>query len=524
MHTPRPADIVNWNSNGSRVTMHQASGVEQVLGALGTTFRLTRLYPPSHPAVIEAMRHIADALAAVAGEGQLEWKVGATGLQLPGGQPLAPRNAQIAELSGLLYTRGVRGIELRAGVTPDHLLALTRVATGTASPDDPSLGRITLQTSRRTTQRLAALNPPVAGTASPAASAGTSGLSPAQRLAPRHSAPVFRPDVVPADIETRRALAVVKSGDGADARLAAAQKIAQLAPDLLGLRDVGAVAEAITGLDEALLTAADPGLIDGIGAAAAALSEPGMVGRLVQRLGEPHVPPAERAVLVSAVGALASVATPLVVEAYLAAAPDRREPYRAAMRSAVDRAIEPLQARLNDARPEGIVTAAEFLGLTGSPQAIPALLPLIRHASDGVREAALLALAEIGGREVVRPAMPALKDDSVVVRLAAAKTIGVAGDPTATSVLVRRLEIEEDEGVQAELLRSIGRLGAPEALGVLAKYAEPGGLLKRRTPYVRSAAIEGLGQLSRPEARGLLELYRQEKEPTVRRAAEAALR
>ena len=506
--------------------MHQASGVEQVLGALGTTFRLTRLYPPSHPAVIEAMRHIAEALAAVAGDGHLEWKVGATGLQLQGGQQLAPRNAQIAELAGLLYTRGVRGIELRAGVTPDHLLALTRVATGGAPPDDPSLGRITLQTSRRTTQRLAALNPPAAGPASPPSSAGaaTSGLSPAQRLAPRHSAPVFRPDVVPADVETRRALVVVRSGDDGGARLAAAQKIAQLAPDLLKLRDVGAVAEAITGLDEALLTASDPALIDGIEAAAAALSEPGMVGRLVQRLGEPHVPPAERAVLVSAVGALATIATPLVVEAYLAAAPDRREPYRAAMRSAVDRAIEPLQARLSDARPEGVVTAAEFLGLTGSPQAIPALLPLLRHASEGVREAALLALAEIGGREVVRPAMPALKDDSVVVRQAAAKTIGVAGDASATNVLVRRLEIEEDEGVQAELLRSIGRLGAPEALGVLAKYAEPGALLKRRTPYVRSAAIEGLGQLSRPEARGLLELYRQEKEPTVRRAAEAALR
>jgi HEAT repeat protein len=227
---------------------------------------------------------------------------------------------------------------------------------------------------------------------------------------------------------------------------------------------------------------------------------------------------------VTAVGALASLATPLVVEAYLAAPPDRREPFRAAIRAAVDRALEPLLARLQDPRPEAVVTAAEFLGLTGSPQAVPALLPLVRHKTDGVREAALLALAEIGGREVVRPAMPALKDDSVVVRLAAAKTIGVAGDPQATAVLVRRLDLEEDEGVQAELLRSIGRLGAPEALEVLAKYAEPGGLLKRRTPYVRSAAIEGLGQLTRPEARGLLELYRQEKEPTVRRAAEAALK
>src|SRR2546423_5340672 len=28
--------------------------VDRALGAIGTTFRLTRLYPPSHPAVLEA--------------------------------------------------------------------------------------------------------------------------------------------------------------------------------------------------------------------------------------------------------------------------------------------------------------------------------------------------------------------------------------------------------------------------------------------------------------------------------------
>ncbi len=504
------------------MSLYQTSGTEQVLGALGTTFRLTRLYPPSHPAVVEAMRHLADALTAVAGDGAVEWKVGATGLHVQG-QQLAPRNAQIAELAGLLFTRGVRGIELRAGVTPDHLLALIRVATGGAPPDDPSLGRITLQTSRRTTQRLAALHPP--GQAPAGGAATTAGApTPAEQLAPRRSSAVFRPDVLPADIETKRALSALRAAEGADAKLAAVRQVAKLAPDLLALRDVGAVAEAIGVLDGELLRATDAELIEAIGLAAGALSEPVMVGRLVQRLGEPHVPPAERAAVVTAVGALATLATPQVVEAYLAAPPDRREPYRAVMRAAVDRALEPLEARLADPRPEAVVAAGEFLGLTGSPLAVPLLLPLVRHRTDGVREAALLALAEMGGREIVRPAMPALKDESVVVRLAAAKTIGVAGDPSATAVLVRRLEIEEDEGVQAELLRAIGRLNAPEALEVLAKYAEPGGLLKRRTPYVRSAAIEGLGHLTRPEARGLLELYRQEKEPTVRRAAEAALR
>ena len=107
------------------------------------------------------------------------------------------------------------------------------------------------------------------------------------------------------------------------------------------------------------------------------------------------------------------------------------------------------------------------------------------------------------------------------------------GDPTiygynigtgATTVLVRRLEQEDDDGVLAELLRALGRLGSREALEVLAKHAEPGGVLKRRSPMVRAAAVEGLARMPSREARALVELYTHDKELTVRRAAEAALR
>ena len=54
--------------------------VDRTLGAIGTTFRLTRLYPPSHPAVLEAMRQITGCLPALAALGTVEWKIGATGL------------------------------------------------------------------------------------------------------------------------------------------------------------------------------------------------------------------------------------------------------------------------------------------------------------------------------------------------------------------------------------------------------------------------------------------------------------
>src|SRR6266550_505875 len=129
--------------------------VDRALGAIGTTFRLTRLYSPSHPAVLEAMRHIATALPALAGLGSVEWKIGATGLHWHG-QHLLPRNTQVAELAGLLFARGIRAIQVNPGVTPEHWLALFGVAVGNVAPDDAVLGRITVHLGCRASQRLSA--------------------------------------------------------------------------------------------------------------------------------------------------------------------------------------------------------------------------------------------------------------------------------------------------------------------------------------------------------------------------------
>jgi len=299
--------------------------------------------------------------------------------------------------------------------------------------------------------------------------------------------------------------------------------VRQATPGLLALRDIGAIAEVIAGLDRALGKIDDPDVQQAIGEAAGALADEAIVERMVKRLGEPRVPPAERAHLVHAVGALGAVSAGLVLDSYLHAPAELREAYRAAMRAAGERAAEILQSRIGSKVPEVVAAAAEFLGLSASPQATATLIELARHSDERVREAALLGLAELGGRDVSRPAIPSLKDESVLVRTAAARVIAAAGDVAATTVLVRRLEQEKDEGVLAALLKAIGQLGAPEALEVLARFAEPGGK-PRRTPFVRAAAIEALARLSRPEARALLELYARDKEPTVKRAAEASLK
>ena len=514
------------------------AGVDRTLGAIGTTFRLMRLYPPTHPAVIEALRQIGEALPALAALGTVEWKVGVTGLHWHG-QHLLPRNAQIAELAGLLYARGVRAVTLNPGMTPDHVLALFQVATGAVQPDDRTLGRITLALGRRTSARLERLRTPTPVTGAPAIveppgapsapppSAATTEQSTAAAadalMAGKRASAAFRPDVLPVDVEVKRAVAGLGNATTPEEQSTAVQKLGALAPQLLGLRDVAIAADAIAALDRLLPTAKDPKLLEAIDQSALALSERALVERLVHRLGEPRVPPEEREALVAAVAALASLSMGLVLDAFLAAPVDLRAPYRGAVRKAADRALEPLQGRLADQDPQVVAAAAEFVGLTGSPQAVTLLIPLLRHPSEFVREAALLGLAEAGGREIARPAMPALKDESVAVRAAAARAVAAGGDPTSSTVLIRRVEQEPDEGVQAELLRAIGRLGAREALDVLARYAEPGGVMHRRSASVRAAAVDGLRHIARPEARGLLELYSKDKEPAVRKAAVTAL-
>src|SRR5439155_70800 len=119
-----------------------------------------------------------------------------------------------------------------------------------------------------------------------------------------------------------------------------------------------------------------------------------------------------------------SLSMGLVLDAFLAAPVDLRAPYRGAVRKAADRALEPLQGRLADQDPQVVAAAAEFVGLTGSPQAVTLLISLLRHPSE----------------------------------------------------------------------------------------------------FVREAAVDGLRHIARPEARGLLELYSKDKEPAVRKAAEAGLK
>jgi len=142
-----------------------------------------------------------------------------------------------------------------------------------------------------------------------------------------------------------------------------------------------------------------------------------------------------------------------------------------------------------------------------------------------VREAALLGLAELGGREIFAAG------DAGAQRMnrcwcarrqrARSRQQATWGPPPCWFPAPGA---GAGEGVLAALLTAIGQLGAKEALEVLAKFAGAG--WKAASHALRTALRRSKGWRDwiAWKRKALLELYARDKEPTVKRAAEASLR
>jgi HEAT repeat protein len=143
--------------------------------------------------------------------------------------------------------------------------------------------------------------------------------------------------------------------------------------------------------------------------------------------------------------------------------------------------------------------------LRDRPEAVPAVLDVVRHGSDPAREAALRALD--GNAATVRTELLAWADGQVRRAgrlrghaLALAAVDGSATAPYLGHVLPLRLE-----AIQARLLQSLSILGAPEASSLIRRC------LHAPDPEVRAQAIEAIEALGDPKlARGVVRLLEQD--------------
>ena len=180
---------------------------------------------------------------------------------------------------------------------------------------------------------------------------------------------------------------------------------------------------------------------------------------------------------------------------------------------------------LADAQWFVVRNAAELLGEMQVAEAEDPLSPLLRHEDERVRRAATGALMSLGTPRALQVIQQALTDPVPATRMQAAAALVVRKDVLTTAPqLLRALDLEKDEDVQAAFLAALGKLGTPEAVERLVNASEQKrGVFQRKTTSMRVAAVIGLAEARSEGAVSALRALHDDKDDEVRAAVTLAL-
>ncbi len=161
--------------------------------------------------------------------------------------------------------------------------------------------------------------------------------------------------------------------------------------------------------------------------------------------------------------------------------------------------IQLLAEHLIDPRWHIARNVVTVLGATGQPEVVPLLRAALTHADGHVRKEALHALAQIRTPEAVALMVQTLAHPDPDTQEAAAHWLGMTGSTDAAEGLVRLLQatpLHEAVSLKRAAIRSLGRLGTPEAEAALQRIQSSGGLFSRRQiGELRAEAVKALAAL-----------------------------
>jgi HEAT repeat protein len=250
------------------------------------------------------------------------------------------------------------------------------------------------------------------------------------------------------------------------------------------------------------------------------LAQPAILRAVAERL-----PTAgdDRSALVAALAAAGEEGADMVIEQLAAAAErrDRRVYFDTLLQ--LKAGITTLLHMLGDARWYVTRNAAELLGELRVREAEAPLCELLKHPEERVRRSASVALVRVGGGRGMQAVIDALGDTASDVRIQAGAALASRPGPQVSAALLRALDQEPDERVQAAHLLSLGRVATPDAVQRLIGYAAPRRGLFRPNPMIlRLAAVDGLAKVKTLAAKQALAALEEDVEPAVRAAAGAA--
>ena len=194
--------------------------------------------------------------------------------------------------------------------------------------------------------------------------------------------------------------------------------------------------------------------------------------------------------------------------------------------------IEQQRQRLNSSDVEERRDAVMRLGSMRRPDASRVALPALSDESPIVRATATKAILSLGAEESVSSLLPLLNDKDEFVRREAAYALGLTRSPSATAALTNLLLNDKEDGVQAAAAVALGHIADEAAVVALVGTLAPqlsAPANKKRKPennaFVLRAAAAALGQIkSRTATAALISALNNEKLPSdVRRESARSL-
>jgi HEAT repeat protein len=553
--------------------------VAPLLLELARAFRARQFYPPTHPALREALERTGsvwiEALAEV-GELRLELRHGL--FAIPGGRGV--QGPGIDEVAQELARRRVKRLRIHPGVRPEELAALIDAL---SDPDldetDPNALEAVLERAnvQHITTREVGPAAHVAGEAAGAEPAGGPMSSEVASLPePRGGElPAAAPRDPPRQPGEWKIGAAARGSEAEDAsadrgELSDAPESEQVEAQA-GSRELGTSDERISLVQqvEELEACDDPGIYstaslqllesadqlllarDYAGAYRAALAFAGHVlhtqsrspllrdiarERLSQLLRSDEMLGfvLEGTASDSGIGNLKATEVllcvgasivPRLLEVHAQSEPEMRSHISAVLIVMGDVAFPVLVGELVSRDGARLRRAARILGDMQHPRGVEFLAEHLRDPDAHVKKEVAMALTRIGTKRALEHLLRALHGDAATAQIAAASLGNVRSD-AAVAALVAVVEPGGDrpDEVRREAIRSLGRIGRREATPTLARVLERASFFgRKRSRALRVAAAHALGRIGGGEAQMLLARHARRGDRLVRQACSEAL-
>jgi HEAT repeat protein len=153
--------------------------------------------------------------------------------------------------------------------------------------------------------------------------------------------------------------------------------------------------------------------------------------------------------------------------------------------------------------------AAELLGDTGSPDAVPLLQPLLRGGDSRVMQAAVRALSNINDPAAARSVHTVLRAAAGEHRQAVVLALVAERDPRVVPVLVRILNESDplgaDHQVALDAIGAIGKIGGDQAIPDVTRTMERRAWLgRKRLRAIKQASLDALRAIDSPASRAAI--------------------